>query len=148
MPPAKRNGGTITLAVLDQKVESIDARVTAMAETQRDVAVSLQSLVRLEERFAAHSRSVEEDRKVLMDAQRRLEDVEGSLPPLKEARKWFMAGVIGIAALVGLTAYKVIIDKSAQPSLIGTATSTAADTLKRPYEITQPPAEFQSPPQR
>jgi hypothetical protein len=126
MAAAKRTTQLPTLAVLTERVSSIDERVTSLATTQASVAESLKSLVRLEERFSNSIAQQAEHNKMLMANSTRLGNIETQIPSLKEARVWFISGCAGILGLVGMTFW---------------STFVTVPQHKQPVEIVQPAAK-------
>lgn len=119
--------------VLDVKLGGVNDRLDKIDETLKSVAGSLTEMVRLEERFAAQSERQTADRAVIADHETRIGDIEKILPPLMEARRWVIAGVIGIVAMVGLTVYNNFFSTSS------VATRNARVTVTQPVEV--PPGQ-------
>ncbi len=126
--PAKRVSAVPTLAVLSERVSSIDERVKQQAETLSSVAKSLESLVRLEERFSSHLASQNEHSVLLKTNSGRLASIETQIPSLKEARTWFITGCMGIIGLVGMTAWNTFISPGRQISRVTTTQSVDVPT--------------------
>lgn len=119
--------------VLDLKLAAVDGRLEKIDATLTKVSESLVELVRLEERFVALSNQQTGDRVNIADHGRRIEAIEKVLPPLMEARKWVIMGVLGIVSMVGLTVYNNFFSKS-------TATTRAAQvSVSQPVVV--PPAQ-------
>lgn len=125
MAAPKARVGAVSNEVLSVQLDSVGKRLDSVDATLTEVSKSLVELVRLEERFVALSTAQTEDRKLLADHGIRLTTVEKAIPPLQEARRWLIAGVLGIVSMVGLTVYNNFFASTKTVRIVDPVTVTA-----------------------
>lgn len=104
------------LSAMDMHMAALGASVAKLSETQQDMLVMLQALVRIEERQAQVQERLQGGAQKMIDHDVRLRDLERSLPRklderldemekampgLLEMRKWVVIGVLAGVGMIG-----------------------------------------------
>jgi hypothetical protein len=84
-------------------------RLTMIERTLETVSDNLKQLTQLEIRHSETREALARAFDELASQGKRIKDVELEMPTLRLTRGWIIAGVIGIVALVGLAAVRLIL---------------------------------------
>lgn len=129
------------VARIEERTNHVVTRLDGFDERLNRVVTAIEGVARIEERQAGvralldeHMADEETDLKrtrQLLDAgDARLTKIEQKLPALIETRKWIVSGVIGILAMVGMTAWDTLFHPNRSP--------TAVQAVKSAIQAAQP----------
>jgi|JFJP01.1.fsa_nt_gi hypothetical protein len=96
------------IIILEQHAKGTDATLGRVENKIDTIVETLNSLVRIEERQSVINIRLNEGAQTMQNHESRIQAIETRLPGLIEKAGWLVAGVLGIIAIVGAAAAKVI----------------------------------------
>lgn len=90
------------MQVLEARLDGIAADVSEIKVELRTVASGMERVIRLEEGRNQHAEALSRAFEKIHDHEKRLIQVENDLPLTRLVRGWVVAGVVGVAAVVGM----------------------------------------------
>lgn len=121
---------TITSAearLLTAEFQHFRSELGRQGDTLKAISDSLRILTRLEESHTHVLEQLKNGSMTMTDHERRLQDVEKTLPALIETRKWVIGGIIAGVSMIGIALMKLVI--------VDPAAAAAAKDSGRPQII-------------